>query len=484
MQNSRSPAAAPLAWAVMLLAALLALCSRTAGLSVGLWNDEAFTVLHFVERGPVEILLGAGVPAEYSLNNHRLFSLLAWAAARALGPSEAVYRIWAAIPAALAAVLLVAFAVRRIGLWEAAVLALLIVTAPLHVEASTEARGYGLGLLGEVLALVGAVHIADRRRRGGAVLLASGGIVGTFSIAAFAVAFVAQAAALLPLAGCALIAVVVVALVGALSLAFYGPGLGRIAQAAHQDFGPLVGWSTWIDGPARDLLGGSLRLVAPWLPWAAGVAIWLVLVVLAARRLLRRGDRALLLLLLAPVAGTYAGLAALGAHVVPRYVSYLLLHVLLLVAIGLVELMRAVAAHRLPRLLVGGLLAAAALRLVYWFVLAEMLRNSGPIEGYREAMATARRTGIALVVTNSRFAAGFQYYGRDLGVRFPDGAELQALLCHGETPLVYVHYPLYGKPVDLGCLQRRSPLAHPIHQLSGAPETHMTVFVVEATRSD
>ena len=92
-----------LAWISILLAAVMLLWSRTTGLRVGFWNDEAFSAFYFIDHGPWAIFVGAGVPAEYSLNNHRLFSLLAWATTAVLGPSEFAYRIGAVDPGLLTA---------------------------------------------------------------------------------------------------------------------------------------------------------------------------------------------------------------------------------------------------------------------------------------------------------------------------------------------------------------------------------------------
>jgi hypothetical protein len=464
---------------IALLALSLTVWSRTRGLSVSFWNDEAFTAFYFIERGPAEIFRGAGMPAEYSLNNHRLFSLLAWATTSALGPSELVYRLWAAIPGILAALGITAWAWRRLGPWHGSAVAVLVALAPLHAEVSTQARGYGLGLLGEAMILAGAVRIADRRR-GGSALTALGGLVGIGSLSAFAIAYVWQLVPLLLLPGCLVPTAIVLGAVGFASLTFYWPVLRAIAEAGHQDFGPLVTWRNVVDGPPRDLLSDSLHLWLPGAPHRLTLAIYLTLLALAAVHLWRRGDAAVFVLLLAPIVGTYATLAALGAHVVPRYASYLLLHVLVLAAIGLVEAVQLAARRRVVAVALVVLLLAGAVRATATFVRAEGAREAFPIEAYREALEVPRRGTTSLVVTNSNFGAGFQYYGRDLGVRFLSDDELQELFCRKRLAFVYIHYPLFGRPTDLHCLLERDPVSTEIQQLDGGPGQGMTVYVVSA----
>jgi hypothetical protein len=473
------PRTPPVALALLCVIAAIIFWSRTSGLTFGFWNDEAFSVRWFIERGPLEIFLGAGVPSVHSLNNHRLFSLLAWATSSVLGTSEVVYRLWAVLPGIASALAVILWSARRIGPWVAVAVGVLVATAPLHVEVSTEARGYGLGLLAEAMILIGSVRAADGDRpRGGFSWLALGGLVGVFTLPVFALPFTVEAGVLLFVRRRRLAALAIIAAVGVASIAFYWPVLALIAEAGQQDFGPLVTWRTLFVGPYRDLAGGSLALIAPGVPELLRAASFAALMGLACLGLWRRGERLLLLLLVGPVLGTYAGLAMLGAHVVPRYVSYLLLHLLVLAAIGLVELAEVTARSRLLRAgVIAALILCAGLALAR-FRLLELERLSGPIEGYRDALEVARKAGLPIVVTDSRFAAGFDYYGRDLAVRFPSDDELQDLFCREAEPFVYVHYPLYGREVDLKCLYGRSPRVVAIPQRAGGPAGWMTVYVV------
>lgn len=465
------------AWITTALAVLLLIWSRTAGLAVGFWNDEAFSVLYFIEKGPTEIFLGAGVPAEFSLNNHRLFSLLAWASVKVLGESEASYRLWSIVPGIVAAGLIVWWVTTRVGPWEGVILAVLALTAPLHAELTGQARGYGLGFLAEALILTGSDQVVRQRSAIGYMLLGIGGWIGTWTLPVFVVPFVAQSFVILLTGRRA--AVIVVGMVGLATLAFYWPVLAALASASGQEFGRPIAWHDVLSGAARDLFAPSLWMIQPRIPEKLRWLTYACLLALAARELWRRRETTLFWLLTVPVAVTYAALAAYSAYSVPRYVSYLLFHVLVLMAVGAVATVRLAARlHRGLAAAVIGALLAFTYGMVERLAYTDDQRASLPIEAYREAVAAARSVDPPFVVTDSRFGAGFQYYGRDLPLRFEHGDALQATLCSGSAPFVFIHYPLFGWPTDVRCLENRTTSTRKIPQLTGDTDQQMTVFFV------
>jgi hypothetical protein len=101
-----------------------------------------------------------------------------------------------------------------------------------------------------------------------------------------------------------------------------------------------------------------------------------------------------------------------------------------------------------------------------------------PLEGYREALDVARRTGIADIVTNSQFTAGFDFYSRGLRMHYPPLEVLPPLLCDSEGPFVYIDYPLRGPVVDLACLRKRGIVPTMIPQRAGGKPGQMSVWVV------
>src|SRR6185437_1641055 len=87
----------------------------------------------------------------------------------------------------------------------------------------------------------------------------------------------------------------------------------------------------------------------------------MALVLAAGYRLFRRDDRALLAHLVVPIFVTYFALVAAHFYVQPRFASYLLFHVLLLLAIGVQEIWDVLAGVLPARAVVAAALALVAL---------------------------------------------------------------------------------------------------------------------------
>ncbi|MFM8412590.1 MAG: hypothetical protein ACKOCT_20250, partial [Alphaproteobacteria bacterium] len=172
--------------ATALLAFLVA--SRAMLLRAGLWNDEAFTALFFIDRGPDAILRG-----DYIANDHVLFNLLTWYATESFGREEFVYRLWSVVPGVLAIGALAEWTRRRLGVAVALSFLLIASTSPLHLELAVQARGYGLGFAAMAMLLVAAAG------RAGTVpplpvLFAMAGIVGIWTLPVFVLPFLGEAA--------------------------------------------------------------------------------------------------------------------------------------------------------------------------------------------------------------------------------------------------------------------------------------------------
>ena len=103
------PRAGRVAWAFVAAVALFLIWSRFTHLNSGLWNDEAYTAMNFIDRGPVTMFSGY-----YDPNNHLLFSLLTWATTNIVGQSEAVYRMWSVVPGVVAVGIVGWWAQRRL----------------------------------------------------------------------------------------------------------------------------------------------------------------------------------------------------------------------------------------------------------------------------------------------------------------------------------------------------------------------------------
>ena len=189
--------------------------SRFSLLGQSFFRDEAFTAVHYVDRGPHAILFGRSVP-----NNHVLFSLLAWITTKHGGQSEAVYRIWSVVPATAAAGVIAWWAWRRVSPFTAVMTVLLTLVAPIHFLLAPQARGYGLAFLAGAGMLVGAIQAGEDGRSRDIAVFAAFGLVGILTLPVFALAFLAQAAVLVALPALRRRTLVAVVAVG--SLVFVG----------------------------------------------------------------------------------------------------------------------------------------------------------------------------------------------------------------------------------------------------------------------
>ena len=155
-------------WVILLSAVAL----RLPALTTSLWTDEAYSAVYYIPRGPAAIF----DPAQYLPNNHVGFNLAGWILTRWLPSSEAVLRLLSLVPALAAVWLLWWWARGRFGGRVAMLASILLVAAPIHLELSVQARGYGVGFLSAVGMLVGADLASERGGRwywlfGGSALL-------------------------------------------------------------------------------------------------------------------------------------------------------------------------------------------------------------------------------------------------------------------------------------------------------------------------
>lgn len=444
------------------------LWTRLTGLGASFWRDEIFSVVHYSNRGPGSIWFG-----HYEPNNHVLFNFLSWGTANLLGHSEAVYRLWSVLPATAAVGLVTWWLWQNWSSWLAVVFACLAVTAPLHLELAKQARGYGLGFLAGALLLVGAVSIVRRPSRRWYVVLAVAGLLGTWTLTGFLLAFVGEVYSLLPSKQARRGVAIVTAVVLAGALVFYAPLLGAIlGPLGHRgsyfnaEVGRPLGWDSFLLGPSDQFFGPVARLLlhvhAAAFYQVAGVA----LAASGAISLWRSGDRLLLLALAGPLVFTELSLTALHVNVNPRFVSFLLFHFLLLVGLGLLAWGRA--AGNVPGLRWLVPAAGAVLMVVLSVRLVDLNDrwDAVPIENFKQVAQVVHGAGFADVVTDSVRPRGLRYYLGTPHVRIPSPERLEALFCRTRQPLAYVDHlayreikyagdPVRPMPVSVSCLRSR-----------------------------
>lgn len=397
--------------------------SRLVGLGAGYCCDEIRTVTEYVRGGPGAILSGPYIP-----NNHELFSLLGWATSSVVGESEIGLRLWSAIPFLLGVVVVTVWLHGRVNPMSGILFLFLTTFSPLLLDLSRLARGYGLAFLA-MSVLVTAALEAERSGRTTAVCsFMAGGLVGSLTLPHFSLAFVATAAALLArrdlrvrvLAGTGLSIVAIVA--------FYAPHLDDIAESTSSDYGQQIETLWIVTAPTDQVLVPAVTLIDDAftrpsfasLPWAVAFAL-----LIYSSPLLRQRRPALILC--AGVVTTLVAFWATGTHVVPRFLSFLLVPLFVLVASGIASIFarvreRPLALRTVVALVTIGFIAITA---------APLIRDAPrrPRESTREAANVIRKL---VPVTTPVFA--YVPYPHDL--EFHLGREVQRFQSPREVPAV------------------------------------------------
>jgi hypothetical protein len=426
------------------------LWSRLVGLNQSLWHDEIYTVVHYVRPGPREIF------GDYVPNDHMLFNVLTWATSSALGHSEVVYRLWSVLPF-LAGVLLVARWLQRLeGLIAAGIYALLVTESPLLLDWSRQARGYGLAFFAMSLLTVAACQALETGARAQLLLVCAAGVIGTWDLPVFGLAFASVSLVLLsqkPLRTHLLpwlsVSVVAVGL-------WYAPVAGQIASSSHQEYGYRLPWHGLFTNPFAELLAPSL--IPNGSIGHRGLVAAIVfgpLLVIGLRSFLR-ASRTMVAALVSGVLGTYVVLWLARLYVETRFLSYLLVPILVLIAVGASRLVRALPASRpLVRLAGTALIAGGVVWLGAVFVTSGLLATRYPFEAYKGAAAAVEKLPPnAVVVANLPHPDDLRYYLDRPIVTLPAGRLEHAVCRPTRTGLIYVEQPFRTPHIDLSCLRR------------------------------
>jgi hypothetical protein len=458
--------------------------SRFSLIDESFWRDEAFTAVHYVDAGPRAIFFGASVP-----NNHVLFSVLAWITTEIGGRSEIVYRIWSVVPATAAVAIVAWWAWRRVSPFAAATTVLLTLASVVHLQLAPQARGYGLAFLAGAGMLVGAIRAGEGGRSRDVAVFAGFGAVGILTLPVFALVFLAQGAVLLAMSHVRRRALIAILLVGAVSLLAYAPLLDDLLRNTDQEFGVRLRWYGWITRPYSDLTSPMLRGLVPGrAEWPGGTVLiagaCAVLGGLALWRCLRRREHVLLASLVAPIIGTYVALVVSRLYVEPRFASYLLFHVVVLLALGVDEAWNLVRGRRLLAPL-AALLAVAIIGVGIRNAVVETSdRADMPLEDFRVMGQIVEGTDVTPVLTNSRLLQGFDFYlGRgNYGVLLGQTGATFAF-CDESRTFVYVAHNWQSSPdFDVDCLERRGATRIHIDQRLGSFDVWIAVAATDATR--
>jgi hypothetical protein len=421
--------------------------SRVIGLGHSFWTDEIIAVEDFVRRGPGTILSGPDL-------SHELYGLLAWATAELVGESEVALRLWSVLPFLAGAAVVTVWLHKRSGALAGILFLFLATASPLLLDITRQARGYGLAFLAMAVMVVAALESLRTPSIPLVAAFCAGGLVATMTLPQAGIAFIAMGLVLaagppprkpvLVGVGASLVAL----------FAFYAAHLGQVRDAAQIEDGVRIE-TLWLATAPID------QVLLPALVWIDGTAlvaglVWLPLIllavaVMAASPLVR--DRQSALLLLGPVVATVVVLWLAQAYVIPRYLSYLLVPLFVLLATGMSEL---VAGWRSRRALTIAVVAGVVVVLLagrFATLAPDVVRL--PREANRDAARAIEaheppRLPVLVHMRNPRNLA--HYLGRPPAELAPD--EAADRICTSSGAVVYVTQPFGIATVEVPCLAR------------------------------
>ena len=442
--------------------------SRTVGLDESFWTDEIIAVEDFVRAGPSEILAGSDL-------SHELFGLLAWLTGTMFGESEAGYRLWSVVPFLAGVAVVTSWLHVRAGALAGIVFVFLATVSPLLLDITRQARGYGLAFLAMGVLVVAALEAAATGRNAAILAVCAAGVAGTTTLPQFGIAFSATGAALMLVPALRRRAIVALALALVAIGAWYAPHLGEVGSASQIEDGLRID-TLWVWTAPID------QVLLPALIWIDGTAlvaglVWLPLVllavaVMAASPLLR--SRTTTAILLAGPLATIVVLWIARAYVIPRYLSYLLVPLFVLLATGLAALLR-----RRSRLglvpTVAGLVVAAILVIRFVGLAPDVMRF--PREANRDAaeVIVATEPPRLTVFAHMRNPRNLEHYlGRPVA-RLEPGS-IDSAVCTHRTRVAYVLQPFAIPPAAVSCLTRAGVVHHRFEQYARGDE--MNVWIV------
>ena len=428
--------------------AVVLVATRTIGLDHSFWTDEIIAVEDFIRAGPGTILSGPDL-------SHEFYGIVAWATVEVIGESEIALRLWSVVPFVAGAALVTAWLHIRMGSFSGIVFLFLATVSPLLLDITRQARGYGIAFLAMAVIVVAALEAHRTGRTAYLVTFCTGGLLGTTTLPQFGIAFTAMGLALLLVrtlrwrAGIG----VVLTLLGV--AAWYAPHLGQVREASRIEDGVRID-ALWLPTAFID------QVLVPSLIWIDGTAlvagvVWLPVVTLAmvlivASPLARNWTTALVLV--GPPVATMIVLWAAQAYVIPRYLSYLLVPLYVLLATGMAALAARWTSRWPAAIVVAGVVVVALLAGRFAILAPDVMRL--PREANRDAARAVldREPPPIPVLALMRNPRNLEHYlGRSTAK--PPSKDLARRVCANERPVAYVMQPFGVPRIVVPCLARR-----------------------------
>ncbi len=459
-------------WAAYVVLGAALLWSRLWDLGHSFWTDEIFMVEHYVRTGPREILAGSDL-------SHELLAILAWATTSVAGESEIALRLLSAVPFVVGVALVTAWLHVRIGPLPGVLFLFLATVSPLLLDITRQARGYGLAFLGMAIVVLAALEASRAGRTWAIVAMCIGGIVGTWTLPQFGIAFLATGAVLLADRSVRRPTVIGLGLSLAVIAAWYAPHLGEIRSASEIEDGVQIGFPWVVTAPLDQILLPALL----WIDGTALVAglVWLPLVVLAtvvaAASPLIRDPASAFIVCSGPVA-TVGVLWIAQAYVIPRYLSYLVVPLFILVATGATTILSRVSSRQAA---VRTILCLAVITVlaVRFAVLAPDVVGL-PREAHRDAAdviaAQDRTTKVLAYMRNPQDLAFYL----ERPVEDLEGRDVGAIVCSQRSAVFYVLQPFALEDAPVHCLEHEGVEYHRFRQYTRGDE--MNVWYVPPAR--
>jgi hypothetical protein len=439
--------------------------SRLWHLGHSFWTDEIEMVTRFVRPGLREIVTGQGL-------THQLMAILCWIAANTVGESEIAFRLLSAVPFIAGVVIVTAWLHVRMGALSGVLYLFLATVSPLLLDISRQARGYGLAFLAMSVVVVAAIEALRTGSVWAVAAMWLAGLMGAWTLPQVGIAVLATASVLAFDRRTRLPAAIGLGLVVAAIASWYIPHSDAVDAIARFPDGVQIGFPWVITAPIDQIL-------LPGLLWMDGTAliagvVWLPLVALtvfvAVRSPLAQDRRTASVLLAGPVA-TIMVLWIGQAYVIPRYLSYFLAPLFILLATGGAATLRRLGTQRA---IVGPVVCLVAIGLLAArFVILAPDVVGLPREANRDAAEViASGPPGTPVLGYLRHPQNVAFYlGRP--VQDLTAGDVAARVCDEKRPVFYVEQLYAEEPVVVPCLNRTGVQHSRFRQYTRGGETNV-----------